>query len=227
MLFRSVSHDEVVHLKRSLLGKMPGDEWQRFANVRAFLGYMFTHPGKKLLFMGQEFGQPWEWDHDVSLPWHLLEFIPHAQLQRYTEELNHVYRNEPALYQVDNEHTGFEWIDFRDNQQSVIAFLRFAEDRSNFLIVVCNFTPEPRFDYRIGVPFSGTYQEVLNSDSALFGGSNLGNLGEVHTEDVVFHWRPASVLLTLPPLSVIILKPLELVGHGVDEIIDSQPDAQS
>ena len=114
--FLSVSHDEVVHLKRSLLGKMPGDEWQRFANVRAFLGYMFTHPGKKLLFMGQEFGQPWEWDHDVSLPWHLLEFIPHAQLQRYTEELNHVYRNEPALYQVDNEHTGFEWIDFRDNQ---------------------------------------------------------------------------------------------------------------
>ena len=137
-----------------------------------------------------------------------------------------MYRNEPALYQVDNEHTGFEWIDFRDNQQSVIAFLRFAEDRSNFLIVVCNFTPEPRFDYRVGVPFPGTYQEVLNSDSALFGGSNLGNLGEVHTEDVVFHWRPASVLLTLPPLSVIILKPLELVGHGVDEIIDSQPDAQ-
>ena len=147
-----VSHDEVVHLKRSLVSKMPGDEWQRFANARAFLGYMFGHPGKKLLFMGTDIGQTSEWDYDVSLPWHLLHWPVHYTLQTMVREINWLYRREPALYEVDDQYAGFEWIDFRDTQASVIAFLRFAKDRGDFLVFACNFTPVPRYGYRIGVP---------------------------------------------------------------------------
>ncbi len=202
-----ISHDEVVHGKGSLLRKMPGDEWQRFANVRAFLGYMWAHPGKKLLFMGSEIGQYEEWNHEAQPPWEVLQFDFHRKLQAYNAELNRIYRREPALYEVDFHHTGFEWVDFHDVEGSVISFLRFAEDRRDFLLIVCNFTPVPRHGYRIGVPEEGFYQEILNSDSELFGGSNVGNGGLVSSQAIPAHGRPFSVSLTLPPLGVLWLKP--------------------
>ena len=201
-----ISHDEVVHGKSSLLRKMPGDEWQRFANVRCFLAYMFTHPGKKLLFMGSEIGQYEEWNHAAALPWEILNFAYHRQLQAFVAELNRIYREYPALYQVDFQNTGFEWIDFHDVEGSCISFLRFGENRGDSLLVCCNFTPVPRLGYRIGVPEAGFYKEILNSDSSLFGGSNLGNGGMVSSAPVPQHGRPQSVSLTLPPLSVLILQ---------------------
>jgi 1,4-alpha-glucan branching enzyme len=202
-----VSHDEVVHGKRHLLSKMPGDEWRRFANTRAFLGYMFGHPGKKLMFMGVDFGQTWEWNHNESLPWRLLNFACHRQLQVYVRELNALYGREPALYQVDDDFRGFEWIDFHDVEGSVISFVRYALNRDDFIVFVCNFTPVPRLDYRIGVPKAGRYLEILNSDAEMFGGSNMGNGGSVMAEETASHGRPASVMLTLPPLAVVALKP--------------------
>ncbi len=202
-----ISHDEVVHGKRSLIGKMPGDEWQRFANVRAFLGYMYGHPGKKLLFMGSEIGQYEEWDSAASVRWELLEFDYHRKLQAYAAELNRIYREEPALHQVDYHWTGFEWVDIHDVEGSVISFLRRAESSDDFVLFVCNFTPLPRQGYRIGVPEQGFYRELLNSDSELFGGSNVGNGGMVSTDDVPTHGRPFSLSLTLPPLAVLALKP--------------------
>jgi 1,4-alpha-glucan branching enzyme len=201
-----VSHDEVVHGKGHLVSKMPGDEWQRFANVRAFLAYMFMHPGKKLMFMGCEIGQTWEWNHDQSLPWDLLNYPVHHRLQTFVRELNALYRREPALFEVDNDYHGFEWIDFRDSEASVIAFLRLAHDRSNFILVVCNFTPVPRPNYRIGVPHAGVYREILNTDAEMFGGSNVGNGGQVTTDDIPCHHHPVSLKLTLPPLAVIAFK---------------------
>jgi len=202
-----ISHDEVVHGKGSLLRKMPGDEWQRFANVRAFLGYMWAHPGKKLLFMGSEIGQYEEWNHEAQPPWELLQFDYHRKLQAFNAELNRIYRREPALYEVDFHHAGFEWVDFHDVEGSVISFLRFAEDRRDYLLIACNFTPVPRHGYRIGVPEEGFYQEILNSDSELFGGSNLGNGGLVSSQAIPIHGRPFSLSLTLPPLGVLWLKP--------------------
>jgi 1,4-alpha-glucan branching enzyme len=202
-----VSHDEVVHLKRALVSKMPGDEWQRFANTRAFLAYMWGHPGKKLLFMGCEIGQTQEWNHDFGLPWHLLIYAVHSKLQTMVKELNWLYRREPALYEVDDDYSGFEWIDFRDSEASVISFVRFARDREDFLVFCCNFTPVPRRGYRIGVPRGGVYQEIFNTDSEMFGGSNVGNGGAVVAEDVPCHSRPASMLVTLPPLAVAVFKP--------------------
>ncbi len=202
-----VSHDEVVHLKRSLLGKMPGDEWQRFANTRTFLAYMWGHPGKKLLFMGQDFGQPDEWNNEVSLPWHLLDYDYHRKLQDFVKQLNHLYRSQPAMYQVDSSFTGFEWIDFRDSEESVISFLRFAADRKDYLVFVCNFTPVVRHVYGIGVPEFGPYDEIFNSDWSGFGGSNVGNYGGVEAEPISLHNRPARIHVTLPPLAVIVLKP--------------------
>ena len=202
-----VSHDEVVHGKSHLVSKMPGDEWRRFANTRAFLGYMFGHPGKKLMFMGVEFGQTWEWNHNESLPWRLLNFACHRQLQVFVREINALYRREPALYQVDDDYRGFEWIDFRDGEGSVISFVRYALNRDDFIVFVCNFTPVPRLDYRIGVPKPGRYLEILNSDAEMFGGSNMGNGGSVMAEESGSHGRPASVTLTLPPLAVLALKP--------------------
>ncbi len=202
-----ISHDEVVHLKRSLIGKMPGDEWRRFANARAFLCYMYGHPGKKLLFMGQEIGQYEEWDEKASVRWELLAFDYHRNLQATVRELNRVYQSEPALYQVDFHYSGFEWIDIADVDQSVISFLRFAQDRRDFLVFVCNFTPVPRLNYRVGVPRAGVYSELFNSDAAEFGGSNMRNGARFETLNQEWHGRPACVLLTLPPLGVLILKP--------------------
>ena len=201
-----ISHDEVVHLKHALVSKMPGDEWQRFANVRSFFAYMFTHPGKKLMFMGCEFGQTSEWNHDAALQWDLLNFPFHYKLQTMVAELNRLYRTEAALHEVDDDYSGFEWIDFRDADASVIAFLRWSRSRSEFVVVVANFTPVPRANYRIGVPSPGTYLELLNTDSHMFGGSNMGNGGSATTSPTSFHGHPASLSLTLPPLAVLVLK---------------------
>ena len=201
-----LSHDEVVHGKKSLLDKMPGDDWQRFANLRALYGYMYGHPGKNMLFMGGEFGQWWEWNHDDSLQWHLCQHEPHVGLQRYVRDLNWLYRNEPALYEVDYDWTGFQWIDINDTEHSVISFLRRAKDSNNQVVCVCNFTPVPRHGYRIGVPTLGHYRELLNSDAETYGGSNLGNRGGVIAEPITAHGFPNSVVLTLPPLSVLYFK---------------------
>jgi 1,4-alpha-glucan branching enzyme len=201
-----LSHDEIVHGKKSLIDKMPGDDWQRFANLRALYGLMYGHPGKKMLFMGGEFGQWWEWNHDDSLQWHLCQYESHASLQRYVRDLNWLYRNEPALYEVDFEWTGFQWIDFHDAENSVIAFMRKAKDQSNSILCICNFTPVPRHEYRIGVPSLGWYRELMNSDAAAYGGSNLGNGGRVMAEPIESHGLPNSMSLTLPPLSVLYLK---------------------
>ena len=202
----AISHDEVVHGKGSLLNKMPGDAWQKFANLRAYFGYMFGHPGKKLLFMGCEFGQWKEWDAEASLDWHLTEHADHAGLQSLIRDLNGLYRREPALHQLDSEATGFDWIDFGDHDQSIIAFQRKGKDASEALLFVCNFTPVLREHYRLGVPEGGTYLELLNTDSALYGGGNHGNLGVVQTEPTESHGRPNSIDITLPPLSTVVFK---------------------
>ncbi len=202
----SLSHDEVVHGKRSLLAKMPGDDWQKFANLRLLLGYMFTHPGKKLIFMGGEFGQWQEWSHEQSLDWHLLQYPFHQALQKWVQDLNHLYRNESALYQTDFQCSGFEWIDFNDADNSVISYLRKDIPKNEHIAVICNFTPVPRENYRIGVPKAGFWQELLNSDAQEYGGSGMGNFGGVHTSDLEWNNRPYSLLLTLPPLSILIFK---------------------
>ena len=198
-----ISHDEVVYGKKSLLSKMPGDDWQKFANVRAFLGYMTGHPGKKLLFMGCEIGQWGEWSAAGSIPWELLQYDRHKCLQNLVRELNDFYRKNPALYQVDDHHTGFEWVDINDVQNSIISFIRRAIDPSDYLVFCCNFTPVPRELYAIGVPDEGFYREVLNTDSELFGGSNMGNSGGVMSTPVAKHGRPNSLAITLPPLAVV------------------------
>ncbi len=204
-----LSHDEVVHGKASLLSKMPGDLWQKFANLRLLYGFMYGHPGKKLLFMGGEFG-PWrEWNHDESLDWHLLQFDSHRLLQEYLRDLNRLYRTERAFYEIDFQWTGFEWIDFRDWEESIVSFLRRAKNPRDFLVFVCNFTPVPRSGYRIGVPEPGRYREILNSDSAAYGGSNLGNAGGATAEPMPWQGRPYSLNLNLPPLGILVLKPEE------------------
>jgi 1,4-alpha-glucan branching enzyme len=201
-----LSHDEVVHGKKTLLDKMPGDQWQRFANLRSLFGFMYGHPGKKMLFMGGELGQWWEWNHDNSLQWHLLQYEPHQGLQRYVSDLNRLYQAEPALHQVDFDWSGFQWIDFSDADHAVIAFLRRARDPENSVICACNFTPVPRSGYRVGVPSSGWYRELLNSDADMYGGSNIGNGGGLPSETIPWHGHPHSLLLTLPPLSVLFFK---------------------
>ena len=201
-----ISHDEVVHGKGSLFGRMPGDEWRQFANVRAFLAYMWTHPGKKLLFMGQEIGQREEWNHNAGVRWELLEFDYHRKLQTLMRELNRLYRANPALYRVDFYYTGFEWVDFHDWANSIIAFIRRAEDPADWLLVCCNFTPVPRAKYEFGVPEEGFYEEILNTDSELFGGSNMGNGGVVSSRPIPKHDRPHSIAVALPPLSVIVFR---------------------
>jgi 1,4-alpha-glucan branching enzyme len=201
----SLSHDEVVHGKGTLLAKMPGDAWQKFANLRALFGYMYGQPGKKLMFMGSEFGQGREWDHDRSLDWHLLNDPRHAGLRKWVEDLNRFYRNEPCLFELDFDAGGFEWIDCRDVEGSVLCFLR--KDRSGSrVLVVCNFTPVPRWNYRVGVPAGGEWKEVLNSDAAFYGGSGVGNAGGGEASAIPHHGRPYSLLLTLPPLSVCFFK---------------------
>lgn len=201
-----ISHDEVVHGKGSLVGKMPGDEWQRFANARAFLALMFGHPGKKLLFMGCDIAQTSEWNHDGSVPWDLLNFAPHRKFQALVQELNRIYRSERALYEVDFQYTGFEWVDFRDSESSVIAFMRYANKGEDPLMFCCNFTPVPREHYRLGVAEGGLYDEILNTDSELFGGSNMGNGGVVVSKPVASHGRPHSISITLPPLAVVVFR---------------------
>ena len=168
-----LSHDEVVHGKGSLLGRMPGDEWQKFANLRLLLSYMFMHPGTKLLFMGGEFGQSAEWNHDRSLDWHLLQYNVHAGVQKLVRDLNAFYKSQPALYKYQFEHKGFEWIDYSDNDNSVISFQRNGDSKEELLIVVCNFTPEARHHYRVGVPYRGTWVEVFNSDDQKYRGSGV------------------------------------------------------
>ncbi len=203
-----LSHDEVVYGKRALLDKMPGDVWQKFANLRTLYGFMYGHPGKKLLFMGGEFGQWWEWNHDAELQWNLLdEGDFHRGLMRFVRDLNLLYTTEPPLYEVDFRQEGFEWIDFSDAEQSVLSFIRRAADPEDFLVFVCNFTPVPRYRYLVGVPEPGYYREILNSDSAIYGGSDVGNLGGVEAVDDTVHGRPYSLEVTLPPLGVIVFKP--------------------
>lgn len=201
-----LSHDEVVHGKGSLIGKMPGDEWQRFANLRLLFGYMYGHPGKKLLFMGGEFGQVKEWSHDESLEWHVIQFGYHSGLQKWVKDLNHLYRAEPALYELDFENEGFEWIDFHDWEDSVISFIRKGRNTKDIILVVCNLTPMYRENYRIGVPVDGWWHELLNSDALEYGGSGKGNKGGLTAENIPDHKRPFSLNMTLPPLSVSIFK---------------------
>ncbi len=218
-----ISHDEVVHGKGSLIGKMPGDEWQRFANVRTFLAYMYAHPGKKLLFMGCELGQVEEWNSDSSVRWDVLHFDYHRKLQALARELNRFYRSQPALYEVDFAYQGFEWIDFRDVEHSIIAFSRWSAGRKDFLIILCNFTPVPRTLYRVGVPQRGFYQEVFNTDAEMFGGSNLGNGPHwIPSEDVFFHNQSQSILVTVPPLAVTVFRcasplPLPVAPAGIPD----------
>jgi 1,4-alpha-glucan branching enzyme len=201
-----LSHDEVVHGKASLLAKMPGDDWQKFANLRLLLAYMYAQPGKKLLFMGGEFGQWGEWRHDDSLEWHLLQYAPHSGLQRLVQDLNGLYRSEAALHETDCDPAGFEWIDAGDSEASVLTFVRRGNSRERVLAVACNFTPVPRHDYRMGVPSGGLWRELLNSDSLHYGGSGQGNYGGVEAKSSPFHGRPYSLNITLPPLAAVILK---------------------
>jgi 1,4-alpha-glucan branching enzyme len=201
-----LSHDEVVHGKGSLLSKMPGDEWQKFANLRVMLGYLYTQPGKKLLFMGGELGQWREWTHEGSLDWQLLESEKHRGLQRWVRDLNTFYRGEPALHDLDCEPEGFAWIDCNDAAQSTLCYLRRGRSPSDVVLVACNFTPVPRHNHRIGVPTPGPWQEVLNSDAPLYGGSGQGNLGSVRSVPVGCHGQPQSLLVTLPPLVVAVFK---------------------
>ncbi|MDO8691284.1 MAG: 1,4-alpha-glucan branching protein GlgB [Dehalococcoidia bacterium] len=201
-----LSHDEVVHGKGSLLHKMPGDEWQKFANLRLLLGYMYAQPGKKLLFMGAEFGQRQEWDHDRSLDWSLLQYAPHAGVQAWVKDLNEAYCGQRALHEQDTEPAGFEWIDCSDSENSTLTMLRLGKTPGDTVMVVFNFTPAPRHDYRVGAPRGGYWAEILNSDAREYGGSGLGNLGLVAASPLPFHGRPYSMQLTLPPLGCLFLK---------------------
>jgi 1,4-alpha-glucan branching enzyme len=200
------SHDEVVYSKRSMLGKMPGDEWQKFANLRLLYGFMFGHPGKKLLFMGDEFGQWSEWNHDRSLDWHLVQNAPHAGLARWVRDLNTLYRGQPSLHELDAEPTGFEWIDCKDSQRSIVSFIRRGRNPGDQLLFACNFTPVVRRNYRIGVSQEGRWEEVLNSDAPLYGGSGQGNFGGLSSVPLPVHGRPFSLNMTLPPLGIVIFQ---------------------
>jgi 1,4-alpha-glucan branching enzyme len=197
------SHDEVVHLKKSMISKMPGDVWQMFANLRALYGYMYGHPGKKLLFMGGEFGQWHEWNHDKQLDWSLTNNEFHSGLQRWVRDLNRVYRAEPALYERDDSPDGFEWIDCNDHEGNVVSFVRRAANADDMILFACNFAAVPRYDYRVGAPVAGTWVEILNSDATVYGGAGVGNLGSVETDAEPKHGRAHSLALTLPPLAIV------------------------
>jgi 1,4-alpha-glucan branching enzyme len=201
-----LSHDEVVHGKGSLLGKMAGDEWQRFANLRLLFGFMFTQPGKKLIFMGGEIGQYREWNHDDSVEWHLLRFAPHQGLQRWVRDMNAYYRSEPALYECDFNPDGWRWIDADDSDNSVLTYMRFGKDQDAPVVVACNFTPVPRRGYRVGVPKEGFWRETLNSNAAIYGGTDEGNMGGCPTDAIPTHGQEHSLLLNIPPLGMVIFK---------------------
>jgi 1,4-alpha-glucan branching enzyme len=201
-----LSHDEVTHGKGSLLGKMPGDDWQKFANLRLLLGYMYAQSGKKLLFMGGELGQWREWAHDESIDWHLLNSAPHRGVYKWVRDLNRLYKNESALHQLDCDPAGIEWVDWRDADNSIISFIRRGRDRNPSLLVVLNFTPVPRFSYRVGVPYSGRWKELLNSDAIEYGGSGVGNYGGVQANRFSIHDHPFSLNLAIPPLTSLFLR---------------------
>jgi 1,4-alpha-glucan branching enzyme len=204
-----LSHDEVVHGKRSLLSRMPGDDWQAFANLRILLGYQWLFPGKKLLFMGCEIGQRDEWNANGEVDWWLLAQGPyHLGLQRFIEDLNRLYRSEAALWQSDYDVEGFYWLDCSDHESSVLSFVRQTSDASRRLAVILNMTPAPRFGYRVGLPVGGEWREVLNSDAQAYGGSNTGNLGGVQAEPYKVHHQPYSASFTLPPLSITAFQPI-------------------
>jgi 1,4-alpha-glucan branching enzyme len=201
------SHDEVVHGKGSLLNKVPGDAWQQFATLRLLYAYMYAHPGKKLLFMGLDFGMGDEWTEAKSVDWHLLQYPYQSGLQRCVADLHHAYRSNPALYQVDFDWQGFQWLESHDNENSVFAFLRRGREPGDMMVVVCNFTPVPRDEYRVGVPTGGPWREVLNTDSSLYGGGNVGNGGQIWARDDTWAGQPHSLCLTLPPLGALYLRP--------------------
>jgi 1,4-alpha-glucan branching enzyme len=201
-----LSHDEVVHGKGSLIGKMPGDDWQKFANLRLLYAHQWSQPGKKLLFMGGELAQWAEWNHDASVEWHLLEHAPHRGIRDWVRDLNRVYREEPALHEKDCEPDGFEWIEADDADHSVLAFLRKGKDPEDPVLCVLNFTPVVREEHRIGVPFPGEWRVLLNSDAKVYGGSNVGDAGPIATDATEAHGRPHSLSLTLPPLAAVFLK---------------------
>ncbi|MBP7690522.1 MAG: 1,4-alpha-glucan branching protein GlgB [Anaerolineales bacterium] len=208
----SFSHDEVVYGKRSMLNKMPGDDWQRFANLRALYAYMYAHPGKKLVMMGCEFGQWNEWNFQTGLDWHLLDAAQpgherHVQMLNFVRDLNRLYQAQPALYEVDFHWEGFQWVDFHDVDHSIVSFIRYAKDRRAPIVVIANFTPVPREGYRVGLPVGGFYREILNSDSAHYGGSNLGNAGGLPSEPTSWQGQPHSAVITVPPLGVVYLQP--------------------
>lgn len=224
----SLSHDEVVHMKGSLMYKMPGDYWQKCANLRVMFGYMFAQPGKKLLFMGDEIGQWSEWSHDSSVDWHLLDNHLHAGLQRWMTDLNRLYANEAAMHRYDFSWDGFEWIDVNDSEQSVVSLMRKGGQDKPVILAVCNFTPVPRYHYHLGVPYGGTWTEVLNSDAEIYGGSGMGNLGEVYAHPTERFGRPFSLWMTLPPLSIVFLRhdpPQPAVVEAQPALVEAQPDA--
>ncbi|MCA9999242.1 MAG: alpha amylase C-terminal domain-containing protein, partial [Anaerolineales bacterium] len=206
------SHDEVVHLKHSMLDKMPGDVWQKFANLRLLYGYQWSHPGKKLMFMGGEFGQWQEWSETRSLDWHLLdtwyEYMnkPHRELQAFVRDLNHLYQQEKPLYEEEHDWAGFDWVDFQDGNRSILAYKRIAPSTGEELLVVCNFTPIVRNDYRLGVPAVGQYSQILNSDDKKYGGSGVVAPEPIATEPVGWHKQEQSIVFTLPPLGVVFIK---------------------
>ncbi|MCS7459730.1 1,4-alpha-glucan branching protein GlgB [Paenibacillus doosanensis] len=205
-----LSHDEVVHGKKSLLNKMPGDYWQKFANLRVLYGYMMGHPGKKLLFMGGEFGQFDEWKDLEDLDWEMLGYDSHRGMHQYVHDLNHLYLQEKALWELDHSPEGFSWIDPHDHNQSIVTFTRQSSDPNDFLIIVCNFTPVTHARYRIGVPFAGEYTERFNSDTPVYGGSGQLNTGRLKTENVSWHFQPCSLHITIPPLATVVLKPVKI-----------------
>jgi 1,4-alpha-glucan branching enzyme len=201
-----LSHDEVVHGKGALTGKMPGYEWQSASNLRLMFGYMYGHPGKKLLFMGGEFGQWKEWYHEESLEWHALEYPPHQGIQKWVKDLNHLYKGEPALHELDFSEKSFEWIDFHDWEHSIVSFIRKSNNSDKVILVVCNFSGMPRHNYIVGVPGGGFWKEILNSDSEIYGGSGCGNAGGVEASSSSAQGRSFSLSLTLPPLGILFLK---------------------
>jgi 1,4-alpha-glucan branching enzyme len=216
-----LSHDEVVHGKGSLIGKMPGDDWQKFANLRLLFADMYAQPGKKLVFMGGEIGQWREWNHEIGIDWHLLDSLPHATLQRWLEDLNRTYRDVTALHELDMSADGFDWIDCCDTENSIVSLVRKSRSKPDEpVVVVLNFTPVPRHNYQIGVPSGGRWKEILNSDAPLYGGSGQGNMGAVEAAPIPLHGRRWSVNLTLPPLGAVFLMP-----EGVAAAADSTPEA--
>ncbi|MDH5381054.1 MAG: 1,4-alpha-glucan branching enzyme, partial [Cyclobacteriaceae bacterium] len=201
-----LSHDEVVHGKGAIIGRMPGDDWQRFANLRLLYGSMYMHPGTKLMFMGNEFGQQSEWKHDSSLDWFVLEYNHHRGVRNWVKALNDFYKSTPALYERQFEQNGFEWIDYSDHQNSVMAFARKGDKKNDCVVAILNFTPTHRTNYRIGMPLPGKWIEILNSDKEEFGGSNLFNGGDLITDDIYMHGRPQSLELNLSPMALMVFK---------------------